>query len=279
MAMAGVVAGCGDVVAPRTSGLFYVPMEVQGESIGRGFVDTGGEFEVLLSRSYGLELVGEVEILAFGGREQVAMTGPFVYSAGGVRARTSGAIVGLSTCECNGVGFRFFRDTGTVLGLNFARREATMLDAVPRGGLEVPFAPPPVTLPGFDSSFLEVRVAGPAGDVPLTALLDTGASATVLRRGLVGSGTTLSPNQIEVTISHEVLGVVVASVRLFDTDGLPDLIIGNDVMGALADEWYFDLRHGFQYLSIFPDPPPMDGEPTGDETDAILAGGASAAPG
>jgi len=267
-----LVAGCGDAVAPQTTGLFYVPMEVRGEPIGQGFIDTGGEFEVLLSRDFGLELVGEVEILAFGGRERVALTEPFVYAAGGVRARSSGAIVGLSTCECNGVGYRFFRDTGAVLRLDFVARQATMVGSVPRGGLEVPFVPPPVTLPGFESSFIAVRVAGPEGEMDITGLLDTGATTTVLRRGVVGSGSGLNPNQLAITIAHDSLGVVAATVRLFDTEGLPDLIIGNDVMGAVANEWYFDFRQGFQFLSIFAPSPPEgpDGpgqEPTGGESE------------
>lgn len=246
------LGGCGDVLVPLSqNSLFYLPMAVEGESIGLGFVDTGGEFEVLLRQPYGLDIVGEVDVLTFRGSERVDVTEPFVYTFGSVTARTSGAIVGLSSCICNGVGFQFFNKTGLVLGLDFSSGEATLLDAPPPGGVVIPFASPPADLSGFDSTFLSVEVTGPDGVVRLAALLDTGATTTILRRGLVGSGSPFSPDRLDVTVGHPSLGLVAINVGLLDTQGLPDVILGNDFMSALGQNWYFDFDSSERSIIVF----------------------------
>jgi len=257
-----LLAGCGDVIAPPQAPLFYLPMEVRGEPIGTGFVDTGGEFEVLLRQPFGLEIVDEIDVLVFGGRERVRVTEPFVCTVDTVTTMTGGAIIGLSASDCNGVGFRFFHMTGKVLGLDFSTGEASLLDAMPPGGVVVQFSSPPPFLPGFDSSFVDVEVNGPGATAFLTGLFDTGATTTVLRRGLVGSGRAVGPDRLDITVGHPSLGVVAINVGLFDTDGLPDIIMGTDLMGTLAKRWYFDFAPGCQALSVFASEPDDRTQPT-----------------
>jgi len=234
-----LLAGCGDVIAPPQAPLFYLPMEVRGEPIGTGFVDTGGEFEVLLRQPFGLEIVDEIDVLVFGGRERVRVTEPFVCTVDTVTTMTGGAIIGLSASDCNGVGFRFFHMTGKVLGLDFSTGEASLLDAMPPGGVVVQFSSPPPFLPGFDSSFVDVEVNGPGG-----------------------SGRAVGPDRLDITVGHPSLGVVAINVGLFDTDGLPDIIMGTDLMGTLAKRWYFDFAPGCQALSVFASEPDDRTQPT-----------------
>lgn len=245
---AGVAAaGCGgSFTLPKSPApLFFLPMEIEGRSIGHGFVDTGGEFEVLLSHPFGLAIVDEIDVLAFGGSERVRVTEPFVYQAGGVEIVSDGAIVGLSACDCNGVGFRFLQKAGKTLRLDFDAGAAELVDFVPPDAVTLEFAEPPSQLSGFRSSFIDMTVARGGRAAVVTALLDTGAATTVLQRGVMGSSSeSLTRSRLDVTVAHPSLGVVAASPALFATDGLPDLIIGTDIMGVLGGEWYFTYTSG-----------------------------------
>ena len=51
----------------------------------------------------------------------------------------------------------------------------------------------------------------------------------------------LNPDRFEVMIEHASLGTVRALVGLFDTQGLPDIILGTDVMRAWGERWYFSF--------------------------------------
>ena len=55
---------------------------------------------------------------------------------------------------------------------------------------------------------------------------------------LIGAGTQ-GVDRVDLTIIHPQLGLVTASAQLFDTAGLPDLILGTDVMRDWADRWFF----------------------------------------
>jgi len=45
---------------------------------------------------------------------------------------------------------------------------------------------------------------------------------------------------------------VAAQITLFDTAGLPDLIIGTDIMGAWSDRWYFTFAPRGGHVTVFP---------------------------
>ena len=240
-----LVHGCGGTLGDAPPPLFQVPLAIDGEEVGAAVIDTGGAYEVMLRENFGLEVIDTVEVLAFGGRETVDVTEGFVYTAGGFRRVTSAALVGKPICDCNGLGFHFFRDTGVVLGLDFETGRTSFLSSVPPGGVTIPFERPPADLAGFDTAFIEVDVTSENESRKVLALLDTGAGATLMRRGLVGSASPLSLNRQAVTMAHDYLGTVAVSPTLFDTDGLPDIIIGTDVMGVWANEWYFSYSpHG-----------------------------------
>ncbi|GAF75544.1 unnamed protein product, partial [marine sediment metagenome] len=149
------------------------------------------------------------------------------------------ALVGLSVCNCNGLGFFFFRKTGAVLALDFPNGEASFLISVPRGDIVLAFEPPPPHLSDFDSAFIEVEVRSGGDSQTVLALLDTGTNASVMQRGLVGTPAALTPNRLDITVAQEHLGTVAVQVGLFDVAGLPDLILGTDVMRVWADRWYF----------------------------------------
>ena len=260
---AGSVGGCGNVVQEAPAPLFGVPLTINGEPVGPAIIDTGGAYEILLRERFGLSSIGRAEVLAFGGVEVLDVAEGFHYCAGGWEASVDAAIVGLSACDCNGLGFFFFRKTGAVLAIDFENLQSVFLDDLPEfggtvsGGLDdslivIPFAAPPPSLPEFDSAFIEVEVAfaSEVGDaspnssesITLLGLLDTGATATVMRRGLLDAPTIDIPfdrDRMSVTIHHEQLGTLAAEVGLFDTEGLPDLILGTDAMRAWADQWYF----------------------------------------
>ena len=89
--VAGMVtlSGCGasiDAFLPalRTTPapLFEVPLVVEGIDVGPAIVDTGGGYEVMLKDPFGLDVVDLIDVLAFGGREEVGLTGPFSYEVG-----------------------------------------------------------------------------------------------------------------------------------------------------------------------------------------------------
>jgi len=250
---AGFAGGCGNAIAPpQQQKAFYLPMSVQGRAIQDGLVDTGGEFEVLLKQPFGLSVVSDVEVLAFSGKERVQVTEPFVYTVSDFTLLSDGAIVGLSTCDCNGVGVRFFQKTKQFLKLDFPSGKAQLLETIPDGGIALPFVSPPVQLSTFEGVFMNVEVNADGVSTFVKALVDSGATITVLRRGLVGTNSVLLPDNLDVTVTHPNLGTVAISVGLFDTEGLPDLIVGTDLMAVWGDQWYLHFTNGDQPITVFP---------------------------
>lgn len=239
MGVIPVCAGCGDVLPLSSPPLFALPLAINGEAVGSALIDTGGAYEILLRERFGLAVVGTADVLVFGGVEEVGVTESFFYSVGGILTHADGAIVGISTCACNGLGFGFFRKTGLVLRLDFSDGSARFVVAGPDDVPALPFAAPPEHLGGFDSAFvhLEIEVDGESRTV--VGLLDTGAGATAMRRGLFDVSETTLGNSVSVFITQRQWGTVLARVGLFDTVGLPDVIIGVDVLAAWGDEWYF----------------------------------------
>lgn len=244
--------GCGAVLPSIPAPLFAAPLSVEGASVGNAVIDTGGGYEILLREPFGLSLVDNVEVLAFGGKEMVAVTEPFTYSVGGTEATADFALVGLSICDCNGVGFRFFRKTGTVLAVDFSAGRADFTDAAPEGGVSLAFEPPPPELVDFDSAFIEVEVQFGERSQSVLGLLDTGTNASVMHRKLFGEGASSASERLDIRIGHQELGIVSAQVTLFDTPGLPDLIIGTDVMNAWSDRWFFTFAPHGGHVTVFP---------------------------
>jgi len=225
---------------------------VEGAPVGHAVIDTGGGYEILLREAFGLSLVDTVEVLAFGGKETVALTEPFIYSVSGMEATADFALVGLSVCDCNGVGFRFFRKTGTVLALDFPAGRADFASAAPQGGVSLAFEPPPPNLLDFDSAFIVVEVQSGERSQSVLGLLDTGTNASVMRRDLFVDGASAASDRLNVRIGRGELGVVAAQVSLFDTAGLPDLIIGTDIMRAWSDRWFFTFAPRGGHVTVFP---------------------------
>jgi len=244
--------GCGAVFSQSPAPLFTAPLSVEGESIGNAVIDTGGGYEILLRESFGLSLVDTVEVLAFGGKEIVAVTESFRYSVADIEETADFALVGLSVCECNGVGFRFFRKTGTVLALDFSAARADFTSAIPDGGVSLAFKPPPPELDGFDSAFIEVEVQFGGRSQTVLGLLDTGTNASVMRRNLFVASASAASERSNVRVGHAELGTVAAQVTLFDTPGLPDLIIGTDIMRAWSDRWFFTFAPRGGHVTAFP---------------------------
>lgn len=239
-------------IAPAPAPLFTSTLFIDGEPVGPAVIDTGGAYEVILREPFGLELLGETYVLAFGGVESVQMTEGFHYSVNGVDAESDTALVGLSTCDCNGLGFIFFRKTGKSLSINFQTLTAEFIDAAPFEGVQIPFRAPPVTLPNFDSAFLEVTVTSGEEEMVLLGLLDTGTNGTVMRRGLFSDAPLQERRDIRV--QRPELGTVAVNVGLFDTPGLPDIVLGTDVMGAWADRWYFTYNSRGGFITVVPTP-------------------------
>lgn len=234
-------AGCVRVLPPEPAPLFTVPLSIDSQPVDDAIVDTGGEYDLILRQTYGLSIAGRTSILAYGGPESVVVTDGFSFNVGGIEATTPAALVGLSVCDCNGVGFEFFRKAATVVAIDFRELEARFLDSVPEGGVPLRFVPAPEALAGFDSSFIDVDVQSKVGTSPtrITALLDTGTNMTILRRGVLNEDAKLAPDLLSVLIDHPSLGTVHVTATLFDTPGLPDLVLGTDVMGAWGERWYF----------------------------------------
>ena len=249
----GTLSGCGDVLPPRPAPLFEVPLAVDGEPVGKAIIDTGGDYEILLREDFGLKVVSLVEVRVFAGREWVAFTEGFTYSVGPLSSAADGAIVGVSSCDCNGVGVDFFRETGVVLGLSFPEPEVAFLFRVPGEGVSITFERPPEQLADFHSSFIDVEVAANDQSRRVVGLLDTGASLTVMRRELVDTPMPPWQSHPRVTIAHAVLPAVSVRVGLFDdAEGLPDLIIGTDVMQAWGDRWYFSFAPEGGTVTVVP---------------------------
>jgi hypothetical protein len=223
---------------------------VDGDDVGDAIVDTGGAYEVILRNHFGLAVVDTVQVLGFYGPEHVAVTEPFPYSAGGVSATAEFALVGLSACDCNGLGFRFFRKTQTVLELDFTTMLAAHRSSAPADGATIVFAVPPPGLDTFDSAFLEVDVRAEGGARRLLALLDTGSNATVLRRGIFSDPS--GAVRKDVVIEREEWGTVAVAATLFDTSGLPDIILGTDVMRAWSDRWAFTFAEQGGTVTAYP---------------------------
>ncbi len=275
-ALLGLTSGCGDLFLAGPAPLFSAPLTIEGEPIGPAVIDTGGGYEIMLRDSFGLEVVDRTEVLAFAGHEFVDVTEGFHYTVGGVEADADAALVGVSVCDCNGLGFMFFRKTGTVLGLDYASQLATFLPSVPENGVTIRFEPPPPFLSDFQSAFVEVEVASGGSAQTVLALLDTGTNASLIRRGLIttrggagcfqpwpfrsigGSGPCgnpgdpLSSSLLHVTVARDDLGTVDARLGLFDTPGLPDMIIGTDIMRAWSDRWYFSFTPRGGTVTAFP---------------------------
>lgn len=258
-------SGCGDVLAPRPAPLFTVPLAINGESIGEAIIDTGGGYELMLREPFGLAIVGRVEVLAFGGLESVSITEGFQYTVGGWSEEAEAALVGLSVCDCNGVGFGFFRKSGAVLALDFGSLTATFSPYRPLSGAALPFKPPPSALPDFDGAFIEVDIVSGSARTTVLGLLDTGTNSSVMRRTIAFPDASAAPRRTNIFVSHAALGTVAANVGLFDTPGLPDIIIGTDIMRAWSDRWYFYFAEEGGTVTTFPRYDVDDGAPPGGE--------------
>ena len=263
-----VVSGCGGFTPGSPAPLFEVPLSIRGNDVGGAIVDTGGGFELLLKERFGLDIVDTVDVLAFGGSQSVEVTEGFAYTVGGVDVITRAAIVDPSICGCNALGFHFLRKTGLVLGIDFVQPTVVFVTRLPQGGVAIPFAAAPPHLSDFDTAFIEVQVAGGGESRTAIALLDTGATASVVRRGFVGAPSPLSPNTVDLTVAHHQLGFATVRAGLFDTPGLPDLILGTDVMRVWGDRWYYSfLPSGGVVLVIRPgdaaNPAPVSAGPFG----------------
>jgi len=239
MSLAAALSGCGPVLPGSPPTLFEVSLEIAGRDVGGAIIDTGGGFEVLLKEPFGLAVVDSAQVLAFGGLQMVKLTGPFSYSAGGLETTAPAAIVDASICDCNGLGFEFLRKTGLTLGLDFVTPTVAFLPLLPQDGVRIAFQPSPAGLGDFDAAFVDVTVASGGQTRVLRALLDTGAAATVMRRGLIGTPPVFSSGRQNITVSHSQLGTVSLGVSLYDTAELPDMILGTDAMRAWGDRWYF----------------------------------------
>ena len=244
--------GCGDLFSLGAAPLFVTPITIEGEPIGSAIIDTGGRYELVLRDSFNLRIVDSTDVLAFNGREQVRLTESFRYEAGGIPSTAETALVGISICDCNGLGFIFFRKTGTVLGLNFLRQRAEFHSVVPDGGVIIPFVPSPPQMGEFDSSFIEVELAAGGVRRKVIGILDTGTSGSVMNLGAITARPEWWTNRVDITIKHPLLGTVAASVVLFNTPGLPDIIIGTDVMRAWGNRWYFQYFPKGGTVTVFP---------------------------
>jgi hypothetical protein len=230
-------SGCGSAAPDYPPALLAVPLAVNGQQVSPALIDTGGGYELMLRQAYGLKITGGAEVLAFGGAEVVSITEGFSFNVNGVPGEAEYALMGLSVCDCNGVGYEFFRNQGLVLEVDLASNTVAFRSAPPYGDAVIPFLPPPATLPDYDTAIIPVTLAAQDEERDVLGVLDTGAARTVIRRGLLpGSGDSLI-----LEITHPSLGTVLLEADLFDTPGLPDAILGLDVMRTWADVWSFDF--------------------------------------
>ncbi|MHC5108517.1 MAG: pepsin/retropepsin-like aspartic protease family protein [Planctomycetota bacterium] len=243
LSLSWLCQGCGNVVA-EPAPLFTVPFSIEGQDVGGAIVDTGGDFEVLLRESFGLSVVDTVDVVAFSGAQEVPVTEPFRYRAGGLEAVAASGIVDPSICDCNGVGFPFLRKTGLILAIDFVEPTVYFLRNMPRVDFLIPYQAPPEDLPDFDTSFIDVVIESGSESRVIRALLDTGATATVMRQDLLATDPVLPTDRLNISVSHEIMGTVAVNVGLYETQGIPDMIIGNDVMRAWGNQWFF-VYHPF----------------------------------
>jgi len=259
--LAMLTSACGQAPLAVNTGapLFVIPVSVNNMPVGSAIIDTGGGYDLMLADRHGLEIVDTVEILVFHGIATAGITEPFDYAAGGFAATADTALVGVDLCDCNGLGFFFLRKSGAVLGLDFDTGRATLNASPPQEGVYIPFAMPPPEMADFDTSFLEVEISdGDDQTVSVIALLDTGSNVTLLRRGLMDAPRTFNPDLVDVLITRGELGTVSARVTLFDTPGLPDLLIGTDVMRAWSNRWHFVYRETGGLINALPRALPPD---------------------
>ena len=251
-----LASGCGDLLPPPPAPLFAVPLEIEGRPVGDAIIDTGGGFEILLRDEFGLKVVDSVDVLVFGGRESVALTEGFSFTAGGFHGFADGAIVGISSCDCNGVGIVFFRKTGLVAAIAFSEPAASFTTSAPPGGIDLPFRSPPAYLEGFSSAFIDVDVDLGGTTLTVRALLDTGAAETLLKRNMFDGAPDPLFGRTRLEVTHDRLGTVSVSAAFFDNDDLPDLILGIDMMRAWGDRWYFHYTPNGGIVTVFPYPDP-----------------------
>jgi len=233
---------------------FLAPLIIEKKEVASAIIDTGGGYEILLRNTYDLPVVDEVDVITFRGLERVRVVGPFNYATGPVGVVSNGAIVGISTCDCNGLGFEFFRKTGLVLSLDFDARQAAFLHAAPLGGVILPFADPPEALKGFEAAFLRIVVDINGQQMPTVALIDTGAQRTIMQRDFAENIVTHQADVIELTLIQSELGGVRLQAGLFENKALPDIIIGLDVMRVWGSQWYFDFKSESESFTILPRP-------------------------
>lgn len=255
------VCGCGDIFPPPSAPLFVAPLSIEGRDLGTAIIDTGGGYELMLQESFGLDVVASARVLAFGGLEVVGVTEGFEYVAGGWPSQATSALVGVSVCECNGVGYEFFRKTGAVLYLDFKPPQASFVSNVPPGGVAIPFAAPPQHLSDFDTSFLRVTVHAGERSRTVLGLLDTGTNATVMQRGLFGTDLQTELDGVFVVVVEPHLGGTAVRAGLFDTEGLPAIILGTDVLSAWSDRWYFAFAPTGGTVTAFPADQPLASNP------------------
>jgi len=253
MSLASALPGCGLFLQGDPPTLFEVSLKIGGRDVGGAIIDTGGGFEVLLKEPFGLAVVDSAQVVAFGGLQNVSLTEPFSYSAGGLETTAHAAIVDATICDCNGLGFEFLRKTGLTLALDFATPTVAFLPGLPLDGVLIAFQESPPGLADFDAAFVDVTVESGGQTRVLRALLDTGATATVMRRGLAGTPPLFGSGRQNVLISHPQLGTVSLGVSLYDTAELPDMILGNDVMRAWGDRWYFQFAATGGVIVVHPD--------------------------
>lgn len=280
------IPGCGDLFSLSPAIRFTMPLSINGKEVGDVIIDTGGDYELMLGHDHGLPVIDETEVLIFGGREIVQVVGEFEYAVGGVRTSANSAIVGVPICNCNGLGFPFFRKTGMTLSLDFDRSFADFHALPPDGGTIIPFDPPPPYLPTFDSAFISIVAfpngplceppsgtiaEGESGDDPdfitadlakesahcparrLSAILDTGAAETFIRRGLIDEKFVDWLGRVPLRLHHPQLGTVHVSARLFDNPELPDVIVGTNVMRAWSPQWHFTYSPQGGWITAFPE--------------------------
>ena len=271
-----LLPGCGQEAPTGWPDYLKVNLDVAGQDVEPALIDTGGGYELLLREPYGLKLVGIGQIVAFTGTETVGVTEPFAYEAGGVSAVADFALVGSSICDCNGLGFEFFRRTGTILEVDFAAERVALHQSLSPEGITIPFAPQPAGLADFDGAFLKLEVTAGGQTRSVVGVLDTGAPNSVLREDAFPDARPGLTGRLTTDLMHTQLGTVRVNLPLFDNPELPELIVGLDVMRIWADVWYFrfDDEGGAFTVILQREAPPS--EPDGAETQAHLRVGAAA---
>ncbi len=250
----GLFTSCVPIFPPSPAELFTAPLVINGTPVDDAILDTGGGYELILRESYGLPVTGSLDVLAFAGVATVEVTGGFDYEVAGVTERAESALLSGDVCDCNGVGFHFLRRTGRVLALDYTTMQADLTRVLPLDGTVLAFAEPPSVLANFDTAFIEVTISSGSSTKNVLALLDTGTNSSVLRRNVLPDGSFLTPNHTEIIISEPSLGSVAVTARLFETVGLPDLILGTDVMQAWSSRWFFYFAPRGGLVVTYPNP-------------------------